>query len=294
MGKKLFCTVAMFVLAATICQAEASRGGKAKKRVGAEAILDVQFSDCGKTLLETTRSSIESHASTLDFDRIAKTMHGVWVGEETLGDGTEVEADYALIFDMENRVGIALHHVVPGSNAFAELAIRANPVAEMPVWDFLLCDGWGPPPSIHHLYRASQSPAAGLKVLRKLAGLPAVEQPEAATTWSDLLASGFLTKKRDTIVLGGMFTDIAISRSPTSLRIDWMAEYLGSPGGSKDIHDEVPLQRSAGGGFQVVEIDEQTFLLGTGSETWRYLDTTLNAKPDLQFTKTVFGPIAKN
>lgn len=295
MKRNLFKVLVVVSLALVVSYVSGASSERFESGAVNGGILDVGFSDCRDSLFQSTRDSIGPARTAMDFDRVAETLHGVWVGEEVLADGTISQADYGVVFDMEQKVGLAFHHEgTSGPNRFEALSSSAEERANAPRWESLLCDGWGFRPMIHRLYRASSDPADGLKIVRSLSNLKEDDGASVSATWDELVASGFLFEERKTIILGAIFRDIEVSRTDTSLRIDWMADYLGSPDGSKELDDEnptEPLVRAAGGGFQVVRHDEQEFLLGTGSETWRYIDSGLNAVPDLQYTKVIFGPI---
>ncbi len=293
--KKIPEAFTLIALILAVSDVSAANSGRFESGGEGDGILDVGFSDCRDSLFQSTRDSIGPARTEMDFDRVAETMHGVWVGEEILADGTVTNADYGVIFDMEEKVALAFHHEgTSGPNRFDVLADSHEDRADSPRWESLLCDGWGFRPMIHRLYRVSETPSEGLRIVRSLANLKEDDEASVEETWEELVASGFLFEERKTIILGAIFRDIEVSRTETSLRIDWMADYLGSPDGSKELNDEdptEPLVRAAGGGFQVVRVDGQEFLLGTGSETWRYLNPGLNALPDLQYTKVVLGPI---
>ena len=200
-----------------------------------EAIVKPSLANCSTQSGKIDPASVipTSNAREHSPDRIAKTLHGIWVGQ-VLGDASDVSIDYFWIVDTKNNEGliIALRNgkqsVVPGPG----LAPNA------PKLTFLMCPNEGYIPSkdtpmIHQFVKVADTIDDAPRILAQATGLKLdIMQPTLSDLWQGLVASGYFNSLPAVAFAGGLFKPIQIGSvanaiGPAGVSLQWGAEYRG-------------------------------------------------------------------
>jgi hypothetical protein len=163
-------------------------------------------------------------------DRIATTLHGIWVGS-VVGDSSDTSVDYFWIVDTKNNeaLNIALRD---GNNSAAGLSLGPN----APKLTFLMCPNEGYIPSkdvpmIHQFVKVANTIDSAAAILQKATGVK-LGQGSLSTLWDTIVASGYFNGMPAVAFAGGHFNPIQIASvanaiGPAGLSLQWGAEYRG-------------------------------------------------------------------
>jgi hypothetical protein len=247
--------------------------GVQQKRILTEAqigaIVKPKLEDCSTQNSRIEPASIipSSNARAFPATRIAKTLHGIWLGH-VLGDDKDLSVDYFWIVDTKNNEGliIALRN---GKQSVA--APREAVAATAPKLTFLMCphEGYIPSkqtPMIHEFVKVSDSIANAPEIIRKATGVKVSKaRPSLTTLWQELLAAKYFNSMPAVAFAGALFKPIQIGSvanavGPAGTSLKWNAEYRG--GGSTSIQYTT--------GVPMVGVEHAEFV-GTSTQQGDYL-----------------------
>ena len=147
-------------------------------------------------------------------DRIATTLHGIWVGS-VVGDSSDTSVDYFWIVDTKNNeaLNIALRD---GNNSAAGLSLGPNAPNV---------------PMIHQFVKVANTIDSAAAILQKATGVK-LGQGSLSTLWDMIVASGYFNGMPAVAFAGGHFNPIQIASvanaiGPAGLSLQWGAEYRG-------------------------------------------------------------------
>lgn len=205
-----------------------------------ESIVKPSLANCAPQTSRIDPGSVIPTANAREHspDRVARTLHGVWVGA-VFGDANDLSVDYFWVVDTKNNEGL----IVALRNGNQSVPMP-KVTAKTPKLTFLMCPNEGYIPSkdtpmIHQFIKVSDSIEEAPKILEKATGVKFKNgRPILSELWQQIVDSGYFNGLPAVAFAGGIFKPIQIASvanatGPAGVSMQWNSEYRG--GGSTGV-----------------------------------------------------------
>jgi hypothetical protein len=290
-------------------QPTVARGLAANLAPSPEAFASTEFEACAQPAGE---NPAPEHANPA---QLAALLHGVWVGERTVQDGSsqvpeivpgqEPPGHYVMVFDMASGQGMVFEERGTNvqQNAFAQLLPAAPPGA--PTVTNFYCGGVRYSAFRDRFVKVSNNPAAGLQALQQVTGVP-VAGGSIHNAFQALHQAGYFGLPRQQSYVTMAYYDVSVTQTRPAgsavdqVRWDMVAQYRGSAStGNGPV-----INGTEGGLFQAVRMTGGALALVGGQVEVAcngpivqtpagpiVYDETASPDTDLRYTKIVIGPL---
>ncbi len=274
-----------------------------------ETAIDTSISTtCGEEAPKTPRY-LGHDAQVFSTERVASTLHGVWLGrvsgeydKQLFAKDGFLNVDYYMVVDVTRGEAFVLQEFGPNRPG---AALRAKPGA--PTWSYVWCakeNYKSPSPrQIHEFVKVSDNVEDARELLSGSTGLKMGDgQVVLSNVWRTLVDMKFFDDpKRSLAYAGAMFKPITMGNRPDSLggslfELRMVGEYRGIGQTAAKFQAGEPIHNVEMGKFLGVSMDSGDFLvasIGLGNEEiGPKQDDVMNTfSTQMAFDKVVIGPL---